>query len=157
MKQLWKKKRFSLFNKKNALSWQKHAIRVFYSSIASIGIYGIHHWRIFWSTYRKLAWVEFEPMTIEFCSDALTNGAISPWIQLALRTNFVQLLHRCSMSFYLGYYIHIYIYIYIYIYIHLYFSASFASYFLVSDTQSRTSLMISFNIETLNSGKNPPL
>ena len=29
-----------------------------------IYIYGIHHWRIIWSSYRKLAWVGFEPMTI---------------------------------------------------------------------------------------------
>ena len=28
-----------------------------------IYIYGIHHWRIFRSSYRKLAWVGFEPMT----------------------------------------------------------------------------------------------
>ena len=28
-----------------------------------IGIHGIHHWRIFRSSYRKLAWVGFEPMT----------------------------------------------------------------------------------------------
>ena len=40
---------------------------------------------------------------------------------------------------------------------HIYFSASFAAYFLVSDTQPRTSAMVSFNIETLNSGANPPL
>ena len=25
--------------------------------------YGIHHWRILWSGYRKLAWVEFEHTT----------------------------------------------------------------------------------------------
>ena len=31
-------------------------------------------------------------MTTEFCSDALTNWAITPWVQLALRANFVQLL-----------------------------------------------------------------
>ena len=38
----------------------------------------------------------------------------------------------------------------------LYFFASFSFYFLVSDTQSQTSVMVSFNIETL-SGENPPL
>ena len=46
--------------------------------------------------YRKLAWMELESTTIEFCSDALTKWAIRPWVQLALRANFVQLLqfHR---------------------------------------------------------------
>ena len=33
--------------------------------------YGIYHWRILWSSYRKLAWVGFEPTTTEFCSDGL--------------------------------------------------------------------------------------
>ena len=37
---------------------------------------------------------------------------------------------------------------------HIKFSASFAFYFLVSYTQSRTSEMVYFNIETLNSGVN---
>ena len=54
--------------------------------------YGIHHWRILRSSYRKLAWVGFEPTTTEFRSDALTDWAIRPWVQLALRANFVQLL-----------------------------------------------------------------
>ena len=40
---------------------------------------------------------------------------------------------------------------------HIYFPASFASYFLVLDTYSQTSAMVSFNVETLNSGANPPL
>ena len=40
---------------------------------------------------------------------------------------------------------------------HIYFSASFASYFLVLDTYSQTSAMVSFNVEALNSGTNPPL
>ena len=35
----------------------------------------------------------FEPTTTEFRSDALTDRAIRPWVQLALRANFVQLLH----------------------------------------------------------------
>ena len=55
-------------------------------------ICGIHHWIILWSSYRKLAWVGFEPTTTKFRSDALTDGAIRPWIQLALRANFVHLL-----------------------------------------------------------------
>ena len=41
---------------------------------------------------RKLAWMGFESTTTEFCSDAWTNWAIRPWVQLALRANFVQLL-----------------------------------------------------------------
>ena len=46
----------------------------------------------FGSSYRKLAWVRFEPTTTEFCSDALTDWAIRPWVQLAPRANFAQLL-----------------------------------------------------------------
>ena len=42
--------------------------------------------------YSKLAWVGFEPTTTEFRSDALTDWAIRPWVQLAHRINFVQLL-----------------------------------------------------------------
>ena len=57
-----------------------------------IDTYGTHHWRIFRSSYEKLAWVGFEPTTTEFCSDALTDWATRPWVQLALRANFVQLL-----------------------------------------------------------------
>ena len=49
---------------------------------------GIHHWRIFRS-YRKLAWVELEPMITEFCSGALTDRVR---VQLTLRANFLQLL-----------------------------------------------------------------
>ena len=53
----------------------------------------------FWSSYRKLAWAGFEPTTTEFHSDALTDWATGPWVQL--RTKFVQLfqLHlfvQCS-------------------------------------------------------------
>ena len=47
---------------------------------------------IFRSSYRKLALVEFESTTTEFFPDALTNWAIRPCVQLALRANFVQLL-----------------------------------------------------------------
>ena len=42
----------------------------------SIYMYGIYHWRIHWSNYRKLSWVGSEPTTTEFCSDALTDWAI---------------------------------------------------------------------------------
>ena len=45
-----------------------------------IYIYGIHHWRILWSSYRKLAWVGFEPTAAEFRSDSLTDWAIRPWV-----------------------------------------------------------------------------
>ena len=55
-------------------------------------LHGIRHWRIIWSSYRKLAWVGIEPMTTEFHSDTLTDWAIRPWVQFALRANFVQLL-----------------------------------------------------------------
>ena len=86
------------------------------------------------SSYRKLA---FEPTTNEFHSDALTDSAVRPWIQLALRANILQVLQFhvfFSVRFHFGYclcqlphllkfctgnYIRIadiYIYIYIYIY-----------------------------------------
>ena len=51
-------------------------------------LYGIHHWRIFRSSFRKLVWVGFEPTTTEFRSDALSDWAIRPSVQLALRANF---------------------------------------------------------------------
>ena len=57
-----------------------------------IDTYGIHHWSILRSSYRQLAWVGFQPTITEFRSDALTDWAIRPWVQLALRANFVQLL-----------------------------------------------------------------
>ena len=46
----------------------------------------------FWSSYRKLVWVGIEPTTTEFRSEALTDWAIRPWVQVALRVNFAQLL-----------------------------------------------------------------
>ena len=49
--------------------------------------YDIYHWRIPWSSYRKLAWVGFEPTTTEFHPDALTDWAIKPWVQFALRAS----------------------------------------------------------------------
>ena len=33
-----------------------------------IDTWGIHHWKIFRSSYKKLAWVGFEPTTTEFRS-----------------------------------------------------------------------------------------
>ena len=46
----------------------------------------------FWSSYRMLAWVGFEPTTTKFRSDALTDWPIRPWVQPALKVNFIQLL-----------------------------------------------------------------
>ena len=67
-----------------------------YIYVYNIYIYIFHHWRILRSSYRMLASVGFEPMTTEFRSDGLTDWAIRPWVQLALRANFEQLLqfHR---------------------------------------------------------------
>ena len=61
-----------------------------------IDTYSIHDWRIFRSSCRKLSWVRFEPTTPKFRTDAPTDWAIRPWVYLALRANFVQLLqfHR---------------------------------------------------------------
>ena len=39
----------------------------------------------FRSSYRKVAWVGFEPTTTEFYSGALTDWAIRPWVQLTYR------------------------------------------------------------------------
>ena len=57
-----------------------------------IDIYGIYQRRIFISSYRKLAWLVFKSLTTEFHSDALTDWAFRPWVQLALRASFLQLL-----------------------------------------------------------------
>ena len=68
--------------------------------------YGIHHCRILSSSLRKLAWEGFEPTTTEFRSDPLTDWAIIPWLQLALRANFVQLLQfyrLFNVRFHFGY------------------------------------------------------
>ena len=58
-------------------------------------VYGMHHWRIFRSSCRKLVWVGFEPTITEFRSGTLTDWGIRPSFQLALRANLVQLL-QCS-------------------------------------------------------------
>ena len=49
-----------------------------------IYVCSIQHWRIFRSSFRKLASVGFEPTITELRSDALTDWAIRPWVQLAL-------------------------------------------------------------------------
>ena len=66
--------------------------RLIYANINYIykSIYRISHWTILWSSYRKLAWAGFEPKCYEFRSDSLTDWAITPKVQLTLRTNFVQ-------------------------------------------------------------------
>ena len=100
--------------------------------IVWIQIFGIHHRRILWSSYRKLPWVGFEPTTTGFHLDALTDWAIRPWVQLAIRANFVQLLqfhYLFSITLHILYTIYIlfnvqytaYVHIqYMYIYIHIY-------------------------------------
>ena len=100
-------------------------------------IYGIHHWRILWSSYSKLAWVAFEPTNwILFRrSNGLSYQAMS---STRTRANFLQLPQFiiCSVSgfissipllssvptftlveIFLRYTLHMHIYIYIYIYI----------------------------------------
>ena len=57
-----------------------------------IYIYGILYWRIFRSSYRKFVWVVFEPTTTEFRSNALSDWGIRPWVQVAGKTDFLQLL-----------------------------------------------------------------
>ena len=85
-------------------------IEIYWGSHMSVAewvdTYGIHHRRIFWSCYRKLAWVGFLHKTTEFRSDPITDWAIRPWVQLALRANLVQLLQFhavLSVTFELGY------------------------------------------------------
>ena len=76
----------------------------FYSSNFIIII--VIHWRILWSSHRKLACVGFEPMTTGFRSDALTDCTVRPWVQFALRANFEQPLQfHClfSVTFHFGY------------------------------------------------------
>ena len=63
-------------------------------------IYGIHHRRIVWSSYRKLAWVGFESMTTEFGSDALTDWAIKSCVQLCTAPPISSFL-QCLISFWL--------------------------------------------------------
>ena len=67
-------------------------IYIIYIYICIYIIYGIHHWKILRSSYRKLTWVGFELTTTKFRLDALTDWAIRPWVQLALRAKFIQLL-----------------------------------------------------------------
>ena len=91
--------------------------------------YAIHHWRILWSSHRKLAWMGFEPITTKFHSNALTTELSGHELKSHSKpTFFLQLLqfHRLlSVKFHFGYCLHHiclswnvyskYIYIYIYI------------------------------------------
>ena len=54
--------------------------------------YGIYSWAIPRSSHRKLACVGFKHTTTEFHSDALTDWAITPQVQVKLRAWLVQLL-----------------------------------------------------------------
>ena len=80
---------FGLCNRQSPQSQHDYLPQVIMLVEEWIDTYSIHHWRIFRSSYRKLAWVEFEPTTTEFLSDALTDWAIRPWVQLALRANYI--------------------------------------------------------------------
>ena len=113
-------------------------------------MYGIHHWRILWSSYSKLAWVAFEPTNwilfrrsngLSYHAMSLTRtqsqlSTATPIHHLfSVRFHFVHSIafvspyvyfSRNFLEVYITYayiyiYIHtIYIYIYIYIYICIY-------------------------------------
>ena len=70
--------------------------------------YGIHHWKVIWSSNSELARVGVELTTTEFRSDTPTDLATISWVQLALRANFVQLFqYHClfisAIAFVSGY------------------------------------------------------
>ena len=69
-----------------------HVITWNISILEWIDTYGIHHWWLFRSSYRKLTQVKSKPKTAEFCSDAWTNQAMTWSVQLACRANLPQLL-----------------------------------------------------------------
>ena len=98
-----------LLNKENLIyALQIKALTIYWRLLTIylyIYIHGIYHWWVLWNSYRKLAWVGFEPTTTEFRSDALTDWAIRLWVQLALRTNFVEQLQfdrLFSVTFHFG-------------------------------------------------------
>ena len=74
------------------ICFKRNLAQVITIAVEWIDTCGILHWRIFRSSYRKLAWVGFVSTTTEFRSNALTNWAIKPWVQFVLRANFLQLL-----------------------------------------------------------------
>ena len=47
------------------------------SVAAWVDTYWIHHWRIIWSNYRKLAWAGFKCTATKFRSDQLSSEAMS--------------------------------------------------------------------------------
>ena len=82
-------------------------------------------WMILRSSYRKLTWVGFEPVTTEFGSDALTKWAIRQWVQLPLRASFVQLLQfhlLFSVRFHCFHFVsrHVYLIKVLYMYVYMY-------------------------------------
>ena len=80
-------------------AWSESRTGIHMSAAEWTDTYCIHHWRILRSSYRNLVWVGFEPAS-EFPSDALTDWAIRPCAQLALRAIFVQLqLHLFVQCF----------------------------------------------------------
>ena len=89
---LWQLPRFFKFE----FSWGNHV-----SVAESSDTCGIHHRRIIWSSYRKLAWVVFEPST--------TTSEF--WFYLYINYIYIYI--------YKYKYIYININIYIYIYIHI--------------------------------------
>ena len=84
------------------------SIEVFckYSSVAEwTDQINIHHWRILGTSFRTLTWVALETATSEPFSDTLTNWTIRPYVQLALRANFVlpiQFHYLFSVKFHFG-------------------------------------------------------
>ena len=74
------------------ISFMQNLAQVFTFAAEWIDTYGIQHWRIFRSNYRKVAWVGFVSTTTEFRSDTLINWTFKAWVELALRANFLQLL-----------------------------------------------------------------
>ena len=66
-------------------SWGNHI-----SVVEWTETYNVHHWRILWSSHRKLTWVGFEHRKTVIRSSALSHWAIILWVELALRANFIQ-------------------------------------------------------------------
>ena len=57
-----------------------------------IDTYNVHHERIFRNRYRKLVRVGFDATTTEFRSAPVTDLVIGHWLQLAPKTNLVEIL-----------------------------------------------------------------
>ena len=57
------------------ISFQRNLAQAVVLVAEWIGKYGIHNWMILRSSYKKMAWMGFEPTTYKFCSDALANWA----------------------------------------------------------------------------------